>query len=295
MTHGWAGTRTTRRERRLERRTSATPASAPLRKAGFNVLTWDSRGFGESGGVVTVDYKDNEGRDAVALIDWLAKQPEAQLDKAGDPRVGMHGVSYAGGIECVTAAIDKRVDAIAPAISWHSLLTALYREDTAKTRLELGALRRRPARRERAGRRARPAHHLRFTSGLATGRLSAEDRAWFESRGPGDALVEPGARADADAPGHGRHAVHAQRVDAQRGDPAQERRPAQADLVLRRPRDVPDRRRARPGGSRRRPSPGCAATWPASARSTPARASSGSPTTRSGARRPPSRRRPARR
>ena len=32
---------------------------------------------------MTVDYKDNEGRDAVALIDWLAKQPEAKLDKTG--------------------------------------------------------------------------------------------------------------------------------------------------------------------------------------------------------------------
>ena len=131
MTHGWAGTRERDENARLERGPGGTGVG-PLRKAGFNVLTWDSRGFGESGGVVTVDFKDNEGRDAVALIDWLATQPEAQLDKAGDPRVGMHGVSYAGGIEWVTAAIDNRVDAIAPAISWHSLLTALYREDIGK-------------------------------------------------------------------------------------------------------------------------------------------------------------------
>jgi ABC-2 type transport system ATP-binding protein len=32
-----------------------------------------------------------------ALLDWLAQQPEAQLDTAGDPRAGMTGVSYAGG------------------------------------------------------------------------------------------------------------------------------------------------------------------------------------------------------
>ena len=82
---------------------------------------------------MTVDFKDNEGRDVVSLISWLAGQPEARLDKAGDPRVGMHGASYAGGIEWVASAIDGRIDAIAPSISWHSLLTALYREDTAKS------------------------------------------------------------------------------------------------------------------------------------------------------------------
>ena len=49
------------------------------------MLTWDSRGFGQSGGTVTVDYKDNEGRDVQALIDYLAKQPEALLDAPGRP------------------------------------------------------------------------------------------------------------------------------------------------------------------------------------------------------------------
>jgi ABC-2 type transport system ATP-binding protein len=140
--------------------------------------------------VVTVDYKDNEGRDAMALIDWLAKQPEARLDKAGDPRVGMHGASYAGGIEFVTAAIDERVDAIAPAIAWHSLLTALYREDTVKggwsSALYGAGV---PAANAQGG-GLDPHITSAFTSGLATGRLSAEDRAWFESRGPGAELLE---------------------------------------------------------------------------------------------------------
>ena len=188
MTHGWAGTRT-RDENGASSPDLGGTGVGPLRKAGFNVLTWDSRGFGESGGVVTVDYKDNEGRDAVALIDWLAKQPEAQLDKAGDPRVGMHGVSYAGGIEWVTAAIDKRVDAIAPAISWHSLLTALYREDLAKTGWGSALYAAGTPAANAQGGGLDPHIDTSFASGLATGRFSAEDRAWFDSRGPGDALV----------------------------------------------------------------------------------------------------------
>jgi ABC-2 type transport system ATP-binding protein len=182
QTHGWGGSRDTNPDSASSDSTGNV-GTGPLRNAGFNVLTWDSRGFGQSGGTVTVDYQGNEGRDVSALIDWLAQQPEARLDKPGDPRVGMHGVSYAGGIELVAAAIDKRIDAIAPTIAWNSLLTSLYKEDTAKGGWSslLYA----------AGQSGRLDPHITsaFTSGVSTGKLSAEDRAWFESRGPGDALV----------------------------------------------------------------------------------------------------------
>ena len=104
----------------------------PIRRAGYNVLTWDARGFGGSGGQVEADSKDFEGRDVQALIDHVAKQPEVQLDRANDPRLGMSGPSYGGGIQLVTAGIDRRVDAIAPTIAWNSLLTSLYKESTVK-------------------------------------------------------------------------------------------------------------------------------------------------------------------
>jgi len=106
---------------------------ARLREAGFNVLTWDPRGFGASGGIVTVNDAAFEGRDVQVLLDFVAAQPQAQLDAPGDPRAGMAGASYGGGIQFVTAAIDKRVDAITPQIAWHSLGTSLYREQIVKT------------------------------------------------------------------------------------------------------------------------------------------------------------------
>ena len=196
-THGWGATRD-------KDENSATLAAVgqvglgPLRRAGFNVLTWDSRGFGESGGTVEVDSKDFEGRDVSALLDWLATQPEQQLDATGDPRAGMTGASYAGGIELVSAGIDRRIDAIAPAIAWHSLLTALYRDDTVKgswaaalsglgipTATALGVIS--PAGVQTGT--VDPHITSALAEGLATGRLSDADRAWFESRGPGDALV----------------------------------------------------------------------------------------------------------
>jgi ABC-2 type transport system ATP-binding protein len=182
QTHGWGGSRDTNPNSSSDNSTGNV-GTGPLRNAGFNVLTWDSRGFGQSGGTVTVDYKRNEGRDVSALLDWLAKQPEAQLDKKGDPRVGMHGVSYAGGIELVAAAIDKRIDAIAPTIAWHSLLTSLYKDETVKGGWS--------ALLYAAGQTGRLDPHIgsAFVSGSTSGKLSAEDRAWFASRGPGDALV----------------------------------------------------------------------------------------------------------
>ena len=178
QTHGWAG----KRERRPGAATAegtGNVGTGPLRRAGFNVLTWDSRGFGESGGTVQVDYKGFEGRDVKALLDWLAKQREARLDGRRDPRVGMHGGSYAGGIQFVAAAIDRRIDAIAPSIAWHSLVTSLYREETIKggwSALLYGT--------GQASGRLDP-HIGSAFAGSATGTLSAADRAWFASRGPG--------------------------------------------------------------------------------------------------------------
>jgi ABC-2 type transport system ATP-binding protein len=109
-----------------------SPGVGTLRRAGFNVLTWDPRGFGASGGKAEVDNPSYEGRDVSALISWLARQPEALLDRPGDPRVGMAGGSYGGGIQLVAAAADHRIDAIVPDIAWHSLLTSLDKYNTPK-------------------------------------------------------------------------------------------------------------------------------------------------------------------
>jgi ABC-2 type transport system ATP-binding protein len=114
-THGWGGSR----------ETTPTGFVKQLLDNGYGVLTWDSRGFGQSGGTVEIDSPDFEARDASALIDVLAADPRV-AKKKGDPLVGMSGGSYAGGIQWVTDAIDHRVDAIAPEISWHNLLQSLY-------------------------------------------------------------------------------------------------------------------------------------------------------------------------
>ena len=88
--------------------TRATNRPGALRAEGYNTLTWDPRGIGGSGGIVNFDSPDFEARDVQALIDFVATAPEALLDGPNDPRVGMSGSSYGGGIQLATAAIDAR-------------------------------------------------------------------------------------------------------------------------------------------------------------------------------------------
>ncbi|MFB4305617.1 alpha/beta fold hydrolase [Actinomadura sp. GTD37] len=97
-----------------------------LARAGYAVLAWSARGFGRSTGEIALNSPDYEVKDTRQLIDWLAKRPEVVLDGPGDPRVGMAGQSYGGAIALLTAAYDRRVDAIAPQITWNSLADALF-------------------------------------------------------------------------------------------------------------------------------------------------------------------------
>lgn len=151
-----------------------------MNERGYNVLTWDPRGFGKSGGVASVNDPELEGRDAQLLLDWVAEQPEALTDDEGDPRVGMVGFSYGGGIQLTLSGLDCRVDAIVPGIAWNSLTTALFRAETVKTGWA-GIL-------VQAAATGKVDPHIpsAFESGTATGTLSDEDREWFIARGPGE-------------------------------------------------------------------------------------------------------------
>ena len=97
-----------------------------LARGGFAVLTWSARGFGKSTGQIALDSPDYEVKDVEQLVSWLARQPRVLLDRPGDPRVGIAGASYGGGIALLAAGYDHRIDAIVPQITWHNLATALF-------------------------------------------------------------------------------------------------------------------------------------------------------------------------
>ncbi len=180
--HGWGGTGE-----------PADGSPAPYIAAGYNVVTWDARGFGQSGGTVMIDHPMFEAKDASALIDFVEEQPEAAFERPGDPLIGMAGGSYGGGIQFITAARDKRVDVIAPTIPWHNLLESLYPHDSLKfgwdlalvgvgipTSLALGILN--PNGIE-VGHQA-PEFYDTLVNGTLTGLIPPVDQAWFQEHGP---------------------------------------------------------------------------------------------------------------
>lgn len=123
MTHGWGGDR------------SEAMGPELFASNGYVVLTYDSRGFGESGGEAGVDGP-REVNDTRRLISWLGRHEAVKTDQSVDgkpnPRVGMIGPSYAGGIQLNTASRDPRLNAIVPVIPWYDLVFSLEPNDVAK-------------------------------------------------------------------------------------------------------------------------------------------------------------------
>ncbi|QGN46588.1 alpha/beta fold hydrolase [Micromonospora sp. WMMD558] len=125
LAHGFGGTKE-----------SVRADAEEIAGRGYAVLAWTARGFGRSGGQIHLDHPDYEVRDAQRLLDWLAARPEIRTDATGDPRVGVVGGSYGGGLALLLAAQDRRVDAIVPMITWNDLSRAFLPESTGREPVE---------------------------------------------------------------------------------------------------------------------------------------------------------------
>src|SRR5690349_22440070 len=107
--HGWGGSRST----------SASDFTKFL-DAGYGVLSFDQRGFGESGGTAYVENPTVEGRDVTRLVRLVARLRWVRQDAPGDPRLGAIGGSYGGGYQFLAAFEQLRrqgrpvFDALAP-------------------------------------------------------------------------------------------------------------------------------------------------------------------------------------
>ena len=125
--HGWGGSRQT------------DPASfEAFLSRGYGVISFDQRGFGESGGKAHTMDPAVEGRDVQKLIDLAASLPWVQKDRPGDPRIGAIGGSYGGGYQYVGALSEiaakgkTRFDALAPEYTWWDLNDALAPSGVAR-------------------------------------------------------------------------------------------------------------------------------------------------------------------
>ncbi len=115
MAHGFGGSKQ-----------SVTTDAQDAARNGFVVLAYSARGFGRSTGQIGLDSLDYEVPDARTVVDWLAEQPEVQLDGPGDPRIGVTGGSYGGALSLMLAGTDRRIDAVVPLITWNDLEQSLF-------------------------------------------------------------------------------------------------------------------------------------------------------------------------
>ena len=128
--HGWGGSRSTA----LNESDSLTAAARRAWESGYFVLTFDQRGFGDSGGKANVQDPAIEGRDIQTLLDWAEGTLTPHLAYLrGDPLVGGIGLSYGGGFQLIGASIDPRFDALVPMITWHDLSYSLTPNGVPKT------------------------------------------------------------------------------------------------------------------------------------------------------------------
>lgn len=115
LAHGFGGSKT-----------DLDSEARSLARHGYVVLAYTARGFGRSGGLIHLDAPSYEVADASKLISFLATLPQVVKDGSGEPRVGVAGSSYGGGLALLLGAYDHRVDAVAADIAWNDLSQALF-------------------------------------------------------------------------------------------------------------------------------------------------------------------------
>lgn len=126
--HGWGGSRTT----------DMAAFQAELDR-GYGVLSFDQRGFGDTGGHANVQDPEIEGKDVAALIDYLAGLDWVELDAPGDPVLFAMGLSYGGGYQMIGALTEvrdrgaTRFNALAPEITWFNLANSLAPAKVARS------------------------------------------------------------------------------------------------------------------------------------------------------------------
>lgn len=126
--HGWGGSRFTE-----------PSEAADLLRAGFGVISFDQRGWGQSGGFAHLMDPAYEGQDVRRLVDLVARLPWVVKDGPRDPRIGAYGGSYGGGYQFVGAFSEiratgrTRFDALVPEITWNRLGSSLFPSGVART------------------------------------------------------------------------------------------------------------------------------------------------------------------
>jgi pimeloyl-ACP methyl ester carboxylesterase len=89
------------------------PLLRPLHEAGFNLILFDFRSMGLSGGR-RCSYGYHERQDALAAVEWMRHE-------AGMRRLGIMGISMGGATALLAAAADPRIEAVVTDCAFASL------------------------------------------------------------------------------------------------------------------------------------------------------------------------------
>ncbi|MGH8455791.1 MAG: CocE/NonD family hydrolase, partial [Stenotrophobium sp.] len=178
--------------------------------AGYGVISFDQRGFGQSGGTVTVMDPDQDGRNLVQIADWAEANLNWLQYRDNSLVLGAYGGSYGGGYQLLLNDIDPRhrLKAIVPAITWNDLTYSLGSGGVPKSGygLALSALGESSSTATGEG-GMDPAVLKVLTDGLQNNRYSDDDLAYLRYHSNAyfcDGVTQPGKRA----------ATHPPKVDA---------------------------------------------------------------------------------
>ena len=105
---------------------------------GYEVLSYSGLGFGGSSCNIELDSPEWDGRAASDLVSFLGNRPEVTRKGVDNPVVGTWGGSYGGGFQFALAAVDPRVDAMIPQITWNDLSYSLAPNNDAASRIYPG-------------------------------------------------------------------------------------------------------------------------------------------------------------
>jgi ABC-2 type transport system ATP-binding protein len=130
--HGYGGSRVTAASRPAA---GGAGTFARLLDAGYGVISIDQRGHGDSGGRIRILDPNFEGKDLVQIVDWAEANLSWLAYRGGNVLLGATGGSYGGGFQHILYAHDpqRRLDAIAPEITWHDLRDALFSNEVFKS------------------------------------------------------------------------------------------------------------------------------------------------------------------
>lgn len=101
--------------------------AAKFAEKGYLVLSYSSRGWGCSGGVVDI-VGDRDMDDLSSVIDWLIANQNIDPEN-----IGISGISYGSGISLMGLAKEPRIKTAVAMSTWASLTDALFQHQTPRS------------------------------------------------------------------------------------------------------------------------------------------------------------------